>query len=113
MRKTYDFLAIYKKPKPASEYPEGAMGSLCVALLITLFLGLPAKASNLYQYFWIGYCIANLIYVIYNVKRGTMNLDISLPAIIMFGPIAFFFWTVYGAYSKYWLMRRDSHKKKS
>jgi len=83
------------------EVPIDSLVGFVLAIIIVALLGGRLSDAGIFEY-WFGFFIlCNLGYIIYGMKKGWANGDPANGLVIASGPIAFYGWTIIGAWRKY------------
>ena len=84
---------------------------VCMVLTMALvaLMVKPLQAVNIMSWWWGSFCIFNLVYLIYGMKKGFAKGDAANGLVVMTGPIAFYFWTMLGAWRKYVVYKKGGY----
>ena len=95
-----------KKREP--EMTIDTMVSILLSIVLVAFLVKGLADVGLVEYWWGFFIVANLAYIAHGMKNGSIKGDPANGMVIVVGPIAFYFWTIIGAWRKYKPTRRSN-----
>jgi len=96
-----------------NDYPLDVMISVLLSIGLVALLVNNLTAADIMGYWWGFFMFANLIYLIHGMEKGTIKGDPANAMVLVVGPIAFYFWTILGAWRKYKPRRNHAKNKKT
>jgi len=99
--------------KNRSDYSVDELVSVLLAIVLVALLAKPLADVGAIGYWWGFFMICNVVYIIHGMKEGFVKGDPANGLVVVTGPIAFYFWTIIGAWRKYKPTRRSDVQKKT
>ena len=85
--------------------PEIQLDSVvCILISIGIIIGCMTFMDSLPEmktWWWLFFIVVNIIYIGTGITSGRIKGDPANALVITTGPIAFYFWTILGAWRKY------------
>jgi len=95
-----------RKFRPCPYTVETTVCFLLSAVLVAI-LSKPLAREGMMGWWWGFFIFCNVCYLAYGMKVGWAKGDPANGLVIATGPIAFYFWTLAGAWRTYYVYRKD------
>jgi len=88
--------------------PMDAMICLILSLGLVALLVKPLADCEMLMWWWMPFCVINLIYILDGLKKGKKG-DPSNALLITMGPIPFYFWVMITVWRKYHVYKKGGY----